>query len=116
MRRLLLLVLTATLSACAGQVPPPAAPVVPAPVATPRTGLIGATASELVGRFGAPQFQVRNGPGLKLQWGSSACILDVYLYPSPSAGGERATHADARRLDGGVTDAAGCAATIPVRG
>ena len=105
------------LTACASTPAPPMAVVTAVPAAPVVSGaLIGRTSAELVARFGTPQFQVREGPGLKLQWSSASCILDVYLYPPVgSAVGERAVHADARRADGGVVEVAGCAGSFGVR-
>ena len=100
MRSLSIAILMLLLSACAeGRAEPEA---IARPMAAPVSrGLIGSSMSELVARFGTPQLQVREGPGLKLQWASSGCILDVYLYAPPSGGGiERAVHADARRPSG----------------
>ena len=116
MRRIIPLALTVFLAACAGSAPAPEiiAPLRPAP-AVVSGALVGRTSAELAGRFGTPQFQVREGPGLKLQWSSASCILDVYLYPPVGKSlGETAIHADARRPDGSVTDAARCADTIGV--
>ncbi len=117
MRRFAPLALTAFLGACAGGAPP-ASPVIAPPRATPAPAVVrgplnGQSAGELVARFGSPTFQVREGPGLKLQWSSASCVLDVYLYPPVGSAGEaRALHADARRPDGNATDAGGCARAI----
>ena len=59
--------------------PEPPAPVSAAPnPAEPReihTNLSGATAGELMQLLGPPALQVREGPGLKLQFRGRACIL-----------------------------------------
>ena len=66
------------------------------------------TAGELVQRFGQPALQVREGPGLKLQF-RGPCVLDAYLYPPDSGrGAERVTHVDTRLASGIATDQAGC--------
>lgn len=66
------------------------------------------TASELAQRFGRPAIQVREGPGIKLQF-RGACVLDAYLYPPDDGRGpERVTHVDARLPSGVETDQAGC--------
>jgi hypothetical protein len=95
-------------------VPPPARPQVQPQL---RGGLLGLTPDELVARFGRPGFQVREGPGLKLQWSAPACVLDTYLYPPASGNGvARVTYAEARRLDGNPTDQAGCIAAVDASG
>lgn len=87
-------------------------PVTPQPVRQ-TGGLIGLTVDELGARFGQPGFQVREGSGLKLQWSSSACVLDAYLYPPPSGGGvHRVTYVDARRPSGDPTAQASCIAAL----
>ena len=47
-----------------------------------RSDLLGLTRGELVGEFGTPALQVREGTSLKLQFRRPACVLDAYLYPS----------------------------------
>ena len=115
--RFLALASVLLLSACVST-PEPEPVALPAAVAPrpPVSGaLIGRTSAELVARFGTPQFQVREASGLKLQWSSASCILDVYLYPPVgSAVGERAVHADARRADGGVVEVNGCAGSFGI--
>ena len=75
--------------------------------------LIGLAAGELGDLFGQPALQVREGPGLKLQWRGGGCVLDAYLYQGPSGQGlERATHIDARLTSGTPTDAASCEASL----
>ena len=111
MRRLVPCAILA-LSACS---PRPAVQPTPAQPARPvqqsrqvRGDLIGMTASELGQRLGRPAFQVREGPGIKLQF-RGACVLDAYLYPSGDGGGpERVTHVDTRLASGVDTDQANC--------
>jgi hypothetical protein len=82
-----------------------------------RGGLVGLSADELVARFGRPGFQVREGPGLKLQWSVPGCVLDTYLYPPPNGiGVARVTYAEARRPDGNPADQAGCIAGVDAAG
>jgi hypothetical protein len=81
-------------------------------VARQAAGLIGLTAAELAARFGPPRFEVREGPGLKLQYGSAACVLDAYLYPPARGGAERVTHVDTRTPAGTDTAQAGCVAAL----
>ena len=66
---------------------------------------MGASAAELGQRFGPPTFQVREGPGTKLQWSRGGCVLDAYLY---GPGTERVTHVDARRPSGDDLPLATC--------
>ncbi|WP_309611754.1 hypothetical protein [Sphingomonas sp.] len=108
-------VLTLFLAACASETP---APVV-TPAAVPAKGshghgrLIGLSISDLGEVFGSPAFQVREGPGLKLQYRGGGCVLDAYLYPPEKGQGvERVTHIDARLASGADTDAVACEAAI----
>ena len=103
------------LAACASETP---APVV-TPVTVPVKGshghgrLIGMSISDLGELFGSPAFQVREGPGLKLQYRGGGCVLDAYLYaPDSGQGIERVTHIDARLASGADTDAVACEAAI----
>ena len=97
-------------------------PEQPAPVSTPtitrpaqRGDLIGLTTQELGERLGAPGFQVREGPGVKLQWAGASCVLDAFLYPAPGTNVLRVTWVDARRPSGDPTDRAGCLAALEAR-
>ena len=107
------------LAGCVGrQAPPPAAP--PPPPSTPYTpvGLetvLGATARALIGQFGDPDLDLREGPARKLQFLGPACVLDAYLYP-PRRGGEPVvTHIDARLPDGREMDRSSCVAALQAR-
>ena len=71
-------------------------------------GLTGLTAQELVGRFGAPALQIREGSSLKLQFRGRRCVMDAYLYPSGSSANPKVTHVDTRNLTGGDMDQAAC--------
>ena len=114
MRRLFL-VSTLVLSACAAR---PEQPVVQSPtvVSQPpkvRSTILGLTASELVGHFGNPALQVREGVGLKLQFRSNRCVLDAFLYPSESGGGvQRVTFVDTRLPSGIAADQAACISAL----
>ena len=48
---------------------------------------MGKDARTLEGLFGPPDLDVREGPARKLQYASSVCVLDAYLYP-PAQGRE----------------------------
>lgn len=92
-------------------VPPPVqtpAPVAPKPQVV-HSNLIGATAGQLIQLFGQPALQVREGPGLKLQFRGRGCVLDTYLYPQ-GTGGERVTYVDARLPSGSDTNTQACIA------
>jgi hypothetical protein len=102
-------------AACASapQAPPPTTASVPAPARHVPTGVVGMTASELVAHLGNPVLQVREGPGVKMQFRSRTCVLDAYLYPPESGQGlTRVTHSDARLHSGQDTDQAACISQI----
>jgi hypothetical protein len=73
--------------------------------------LLGWTASELIGEFGNPALQVREGTSLKLQFRRPACVLDAYLYPSPGSQ-PKVSHVDTRLPSGADTDQAACIAAL----
>jgi len=115
MRRLAL-ASTLFLAACATR---PQEPVVQAPppaTARPpqvRSTIVGLTASELVGHFGNPALQVREGVGLKLQFRSNRCVLDAYLYgPESGSGVQRVTYVDTRLPSGVAVDQAACISAL----
>ena len=75
--------------------------------------LLGLTASELVGHFGNPAFQVREGTSLKVQFRGRRCVLDAYLYPSENGSGPlRVTYVDTRLPSGVDTDQAACISSL----
>ena len=116
MRRSIALSLTFLLAACATAPQQTAAPQ-PSSVAQPQeTGsLVGLTAQDLVGRFGAPALQVREGSSLKLQFRGVGCVLDAYLYPSGGNGALKVTHVDTRLPSGADMDQAACLAALGAR-
>jgi hypothetical protein len=116
MRRTIALSLTLLLAACATAPQKTAAPQ-PSLAAQPQeTGsLVGLTAQDLVGRFGAPALQVREGSSLKLQFRGVGCVLDAYLYPSSGSGALKVTHVDTRLPSGADTDQAACLAGLGAR-
>jgi hypothetical protein len=76
-------------------------------------GVIGATANDLTRQFGNPRLDVIEGDVRKLQFSGAPCVLDVYLYPLPSAREPRATYVDARRSsDGRDVDRAACVKSL----
>ena len=94
---------------------PVAQPAVAARPPRVATGLLGLTAADLLSHFGNPALQVREGAGLKLQFRSSRCVLDAYLYIQPGGGIERVAHVDARLPSGADTDQAACVSALESR-
>jgi len=120
MRRIVLLA-ALLVPACAPTPAPTPPPSVPTSSAAPdqhdhRT-VNGMTAGELIQHFGKPRLQIVEGVGTKLQFAGPNCVLDVYLYPpgSGSGGTPRATHIEARNLQGADVSAQSCAAAIEHR-
>ena len=112
MRRLVLL-LCLSVAACAPRPQPTPAPQQPAEV-TPvqrQTALVGMTTSELVGHFGKPALQVREGTSLKLQFRGQRCVLDAYLYPAHDAV-LRVSYVDTRAPSGVDMDQAACISAL----
>jgi hypothetical protein len=107
MRRLFL-ASTLFLAACATTPQPQPAEAPPPQAASPQARvLIGLTPTDLVGHFGHPALQIREGSSLKLQFRGRSCVLDAYLYPS-TGGQLRVTHVDTRSPSGMDTDQAAC--------
>ena len=98
------------------EAPPPAQVPPPRPYAiTGLESVIGSTARALVAQFGRPDLEVREGNARKLQFLSTVCVLDAYLYP-PRGGGEPVvTHVDARLPDGREMDRSSCVAALTAR-
>ena len=115
MRRLIL-ASTLVLAGCAARPEAPVAETPPPVVAKPppaRGTMIGLTAQELVGHFGNPALQVREGVGLKLQFRSARCVLDAYLYAPESGGGvQRVTYVETRLPSGVAADQAACISAL----
>ena len=119
-RSLTALALAATLAACASTgAPPPSVTARPAPNYN-NLGLervIGQDAAGLATLFGQPDADVREGTARKLQFVGPICVLDAYLYPEGSGGGEaKVTYLDAREPDGSAIDRASCVAALARRG
>jgi hypothetical protein len=109
MRRFLILSPILFAAACA---PRPQATSTPVPIAQPppqvrQSSLYGLGAQELVGHFGKPALQIREGSSVKLQFRGSRCVLDAYLYPSRD-GQMRVTYIDTRAPSGADMDQAAC--------
>lgn len=76
-------------------------------------GVIGADQKQLVRLFGEPRLDVWEGDARKLQFAGSACVLDVYLYPTSSSREPIATYVDARRAsDAKDVDRGACVAAL----
>lgn len=96
----------------------PATPPLTPPVARVQSapgldGVIGATANDLARQFGNPRLDVIEGDVRKLQFSGRPCVLDVYLYPTPSGREPLATYVDARRAsDGRDVDRAACVRSL----
>ena len=109
MRRFIALSLTLVIAGCAARPEQPAVVTPPPPPQPVESGsLTGLTAPELVGRFGSPALQIREGSSLKLQFRGSRCVMDAYLYPSGGSGTLKVTHVDTRTPTGGDFDQAAC--------
>ena len=114
------LMLAAPIALIAGCASTPAERPAPAPAQAPisRAGLesvIGASASALTGAFGTPDLDVREGTAQKLQFSSSVCVLDTYLYPRSNGSAPVVTHIDARFPDGRDMDRASCVAALKAK-
>ena len=112
MRRILI-ASTLLLAGCATRPETPAEqPPTVTPVQPSRSDLLGLSSGELVQRFGNPALQIREGAGLKLQFRRRGCVLDAYLYASPSGGVERVSHVDARHPNGADMNQQSCIAAL----
>ena len=114
MRRLTLSSLIVLLASCAPRpqaTPAPQTPVVQQQPAE-RNRLVGLTPQDLVGRFGSPALQIREGTSLKLQFRGRSCVLDAYLYPQAGTGPMRVTHVDTRTPTGVDSDQAACISAL----
>ena len=101
-------------TACASTKPPPQA-VAPTPAPIRTMGLervMGQNAGMLTGLFGAADQDVTEASARRLQFASSICILDAYLYPAARGREPVVTHVDARQPDGRDIDRASCVAAM----
>ena len=116
MRRFLALSVILFAAACAPR-PQQPAPAPPAPVQPQQrqSSLYGLTAQELVGHFGKPALQIREGTSVKLQFRGPRCVLDAYLYPSRDAQ-MRVTYVDTRGPSGADIDQAACILALETPG
>jgi len=106
-------------TATAPSVAPPVVPRAPQrePEFSPRglENVMGHDARAVIGLFGSPDLDVREGDARKLQFLGPSCVLDVYFYPPRSGGEPVATYIDARLPDGRDTDRASCIAALSRR-
>ena len=92
---------------------PPATPVVArSPTILGQEAVLGRDAETLIGQFGKPNLDVREGTARKLQFIGAVCVLDAYLYPRAGGGQPVVTHIDARFPDGRDIDRASCIAAL----
>jgi hypothetical protein len=108
MRRTIAFWLTLLAASCAPRPQQTPAPEAPAQPQEETSSLVGLTPQELVGRFGRPALQIREGNSLKLQFRGTRCVMDAYLYPAGGSGGLKVTHVDTRLPSGGDIDQAAC--------
>ena len=134
MRKIALLIILGSLSACSGgTVAKSGGPTVLSrpildtassdgfrnPQVQRESGLesvIGARAQSLLSRFGTPRIDLAEGDARKLQFASASCILDIYLYPLSEGTEPVATHIEARQRQGGTAvSKTGCMAEVERR-
>jgi len=87
-------------------------PVIPGGVAG-LDRVMGQSGGALIGLFGQPVADVREGTARKLQFGNATCVLDAYLYPK-GHGEPVVTYLDARQTDGSPIDRASCVGALSV--
>ena len=110
MRRIFILASILFLAGCATRPQQPETVTPQPPPEREPVGIVGLTAQQLVGHFGNPALQVREGASLKLQFRGRTCVLDAYLYPQNNV--LRVTHVDTRTLAGYDSDQAACIASL----
>jgi len=110
MRRFIILASIFLLAGCATRQQQPEIVTPQPPPEREPVGIVGLTAQQLVGHFGNPALQVREGTSLKLQFRGRTCVLDAYLYPQNNV--LRVTHVDTRTLSGVDSDQAACIASL----
>ncbi|MES1973944.1 MAG: hypothetical protein V4472_15915 [Pseudomonadota bacterium] len=96
-------------------VAPRPARAAPVPIPVPGGGgldrIIGQSGGALIGLFGQPLADVREGNARKLQFGNAICVLDAYLYPK-GRGEPVVTYLDARQTNGSPIDRASCVGAL----
>ena len=118
MKRWMAVATASLLLAGCGETARPAAPsmVAPPPVkSTLLDRVMGQSAAGLTQLFGAPDADVREGTSRKLQFQSSFCVLDTFLYPGKGGKEPTVTYLDARQPDGSPIDSASCVSALERR-
>jgi hypothetical protein len=62
--------------------------------------LLGRSEKSLISQYGQPRLNVREGAGIKLQYVTTKCVVDIYLYPSAAGKEPGVIHIDARDDEG----------------
>jgi len=121
------LVALAFVSACIPSAKPPRSAPPPAPQSIPTErfreapamrgfgidSVIGQRAPDLLRRFGEARIDLTEGDARKLQFTSSRCVLDVFLYPRRAGGEPVASYIEAREPGSGAdVDRAACIADV----
>jgi hypothetical protein len=118
MKRWMAVATASLLLAGCGETARPAAPssVAPPPIkSTLLDRVMGQNAAGLTQLFGAPDADVREGTSRKLQFQSSFCVLDTFLYPGKGGKEPTVTYLDARQPDGSPIDRASCVSALERR-
>lgn len=66
---------------------------------------------DVVGHFGRPALQIREGTSLKLQFRGQYCVLDAYFYPGQN-GALKVTYINTRNLAGADIDQESCISAL----
>jgi hypothetical protein len=107
------------LSACATPQTAPApavkGPPIPQAAAAGLDRVMGKDARALEVLFGPPDQDVREEAARKLQYSSSVCVLDAYLYAKEKGREPVVTYLDARLPNGDDIDRASCIAALSRR-
>jgi hypothetical protein len=81
--------------------------------ANPQPGeVIGRDRAALISQFGQPRLDAAEGAATRLQFSTTACVLDAYLYPPRAGATAVVTHVDARTPDGADMDRNACIAAL----
>jgi hypothetical protein len=103
------------LAGCGENVPIVSAPPPPIRNDAGLDRVMGHDARALAILLGDPDLDLREPPARKLQYASSICVLDAYLYPSAPGRDPVVTHIDARSPAGDDIDRASCIAALSRR-
>lgn len=116
MRPIILMPLVLFVAGCGATTPAPAPVLAPNPVLRPMglERVMGQPARSLSAMFGAPDLDIKEGPGRRLQFRGPICILDAYLYPQGTQE-PIVTYVDARQPNGTDIDRASCVSALAAR-